>query len=511
MQSFLMTLYILSILSALGVLYLAFFVRQAPKSLFFCYMTLSLFVFNLAYFFEINAHSYDTALMAARMEYLGIPFLVPFLFLFVLEYCSNNKPKRSYIAAILALPTVAALLVMTWPLTDVFYKQLVFETNPSITRLRVTGGVVYYVFFIYSYILALAALGIVLYYRNKRDAQFKKQANTLVLATVLPAAGNIVNVLKLGDPDFDITPILFTVTCILLGYSIFRQGLIMVEPIAKEQIIANMSDGVILVDMHGGFIDANSSAKNLFPNLNTITSGEKISNLPGLRWADSGCETEQEFSVKNDSGIQKYYRTSLNAIKNSGREIGTCIMLYDVTEAKEHLNEVSHMAEHDALTDLINRGTLYSLGKEAFAQFGPQSSAAILMMDIDFFKKFNDTYGHLNGDEVLKSVANCISSNLRLSDIVGRYGGEEFCVFLARVRTEDIFAVAEKLRIGIEKLELQLDGKRVDITISVGVSLYDHERHKDFEAFLADADSAMYEAKKAGRNCVRIHQHSIDT
>ena len=548
-QTVLMVLYLLSILSSLMILYMSIYIRQVPKSLYFCYLTLSIFLFNLGYFFEINAGTYETTLMAAKIEYFGIPFLVPFLFLFVCEYCARIKPKPIHVAMIMALPVISALLVFTWPLSDLFYKQLLFETNTHVSRMRVTGGIIYTLFFTYNYILALCAVGIVIRSRKKGDAKFKKQTNALIAATVLPVVGNMINVLKLGDPDYDITPILLSITCLLLGYSIFKHGLYMIEPIAKEQIISNMSDGVILIDMQGNFIDANESAKKIFPELNTITSGAKMLVLEdvmenratnketlgddldspetllievggnkaeeaetlddnaAVAEGKNNVDADKELTIVSDTGVKKHYRTSQNYIENSGKLIGKCIMIYDVTEAKEHLDEVSRIAEHDALTGLTNRGALYNKGKEAFSRFGPNSNAAILMMDIDFFKKFNDTYGHLNGDVVLKSVADTLSASLRANDIHGRYGGEEFCALLMRINSDDIMVVAEKLRSNVEKTELILDDKKVNVTISIGVSFFNCDRHSNFEEFLADADTALYEAKNAGRNCVRHHAY----
>ena len=500
----LMALYLISALSSLIILYMSIFVRQAPKSLHFSYLALSIFLFALGYFFEINAGSHDAAVMAAKMEYLGVPFIAPHLFLFVCEYCAKIKLTAKHVISVMAIPVIAAILVITWPFTHIFYKELIFEEGPFISRLKVNGGIFYAVFFSYTYILMLASIVIVIYCRRKGDARFKKQTSTLFFGTVLPGIGNIVNVLKLGGPGYDITPILLSVTCILLGYSVFRHGLYMLEPIAQEQIIENMSDGFILVDMQGRFIDANISAKTLFPQLSSVTMGARISDLKGMSWIDADNSLEKEFSLTDESGSKKHYRTSRSFIKNSGKAIGKCIMMYDITEAKEHLDEVSQLAEHDALTGIINRGALYRKGKELFSQFGEKSEAAILMMDIDFFKNINDTYGHLNGDEVLKSVADALSSSLRSTDLIGRYGGEEFCAFLVRIGREDVVSLAEKLRDAIEKLDLILDCEKVSVTISIGVSAYDFNRHTSFEAFLSDADAALYKAKKSGRNCVKM-------
>ena len=502
----LMILLLLSTFVAVGMLYISIFLRQAPKSLYFSYMILSVFFFNLGYLFELSGGGYASALLAAKIEYLGIPFITPFLFMFILEYCAKITVKVKHVLILMIIPVVSAVLVIAWPWNDIFYKQLVYETDAIIPRFIVTGGVAYYIYIIYTQIIALLSMGIVIRYRKKGDSNFKKQTSTLVVGTALPLIGFTVNVLKLVNFPIDVTPILLSVTCVLLGYSIFRRGLYRLAPIAQEQVIENMNDGFILIDMHGMFIDANSAAKKLFPILSTVPFESRMPTIEEIPGKDDDSDVKKEFDITSDGGIKKYYQASQNFINSNGKTIGRGIMIHDITEAKERLDKVRHMAEHDALTGLINRGTLYKTGENVFAQFGPKSSAAIFLLDIDFFKKVNDTYGHLNGDIVLKNVANTLASNLRVTDIVGRYGGEEFCVFLPRISDIDIMDIAEKLRISIEKLNLSLNGEKIDLTISVGVAIYDNSSNKNFESFLSKADVALYEAKNSGRNCVRLYE-----
>ena len=498
-----MTILLWSVIVPAIMLYIAIFVRRAPKSLHFSYMVLSLLFFNMGYLFELSGGTYESALLAAKIEYLGAPFIAPFLVLFVLEYCARITVKLKHILILMIIPITAAILVFTWPLTDIFYKYLLYDTGGVVPRFIVTGGVVYYLYFSYTYILVFCSLFIVLYYRKKGNDRFKKQANSLVVATILPVVGVTINILQLGNLPIDVTSVLLTCTCVLLAHSVTRQGLYSLAPIAQEQIVENMNDGLILVDVQGAFIDANPAAKKLFPQLRNMPSGAGMPVISEITWNTGDSDVKREFSVTTAAGAVKHYQASQNFIINNGRTIGRSIIVYDITEAKERLDEVRHIAEHDALTGLINRGTLYGNGKSIFDRFGAKASAAVLMMDIDHFKKINDTYGHLNGDEVLKQVANTLVSNLRATDLVGRYGGEEFCVFLPRIDADYILILAEKLRASIENLELILNGQKVKITISIGVAVYDYNRHNTFEAFLSDADVALYEAKNSGRNCVK--------
>ena len=161
------------------------------------------------------------------------------------------------------------------------------------------------------------------------------------------------------------------------------------------------------------------------------------------------------------------------------------------------------IATIDSLTGVLNRRGL----EDAAVKMQDickriNLSMAVLLIDIDYFKKVNDTYGHLVGDDVLRHIAKTISGILRSSDVLGRYGGEEFCAFLPNTTEGDALGLAERIRAGIEAspIHLSLD-VNLKTTVSIGVA--DSVRAGyDFKGLLATADSAMYGAKNAGRNRV---------
>ena len=129
-----------------------------------------------------------------------------------------------------------------------------------------------------------------------------------------------------------------------------------------------------------------------------------------------------------------------------------------------------------------------------------------MMLDIDFFKKVNDTHGHAAGDEVLRTVAGIIKQALRESDIPSRYGGEEFAVLLPFTHIEEATVVGERLRKEVEAASITInaetaDEKEINVTISMGIAEYDGK--ESGEALFERADKALYEAKKNGRNQVR--------
>jgi diguanylate cyclase (GGDEF)-like protein len=130
---------------------------------------------------------------------------------------------------------------------------------------------------------------------------------------------------------------------------------------------------------------------------------------------------------------------------------------------------------------------------------------AVAVLDIDWFKRVNDTYGHLFGDEALKEIARCLPGVLREYDSAGRFGGEEFVLLLPYTRAVDAFRIADRVRDHISGLSLRTsDGQTVQITVSVGVAALDAGSHRELSELLAAADAALYRAKRDGRNQVQM-------
>jgi diguanylate cyclase (GGDEF)-like protein len=160
---------------------------------------------------------------------------------------------------------------------------------------------------------------------------------------------------------------------------------------------------------------------------------------------------------------------------------------------------------HDGLTGLHNRRYLEeSLGREESRARRNSLPFGVMMIDIDNFKCFNDTLGHAAGDAVLRAIGQYMLSAARGEDIASRYGGEEFVLVMAPALQSTVWERAEKLRRGVQELEIQYEGRRVGpITISVGIGMFPDHGESGHDV-LRVADAALYQAKRAGRNCVVV-------
>lgn len=168
-------------------------------------------------------------------------------------------------------------------------------------------------------------------------------------------------------------------------------------------------------------------------------------------------------------------------------------------DAKERLEMMSDMAHKDFLTKVYNRRYFF---QEIESFYKEKVPFAIAMLDIDNFKKINDTHGHDVGDSVIVALANLLRRSTKGADLVSRFGGEEFCVALRDVDKKQAIGFFAKLRKNIADLSLNIGGKKIGFTVSIGVSFSDNE--SDIERLINRADSALYRAKNSGKNRVEI-------
>jgi len=174
-----------------------------------------------------------------------------------------------------------------------------------------------------------------------------------------------------------------------------------------------------------------------------------------------------------------------------------------VVELAQARGELSAQAHRDELTGVHNRRHFMELAEREWARARRyDTSAALLLIDADHFKRVNDRHGHLCGDALLREITRLTAESLRLPDMLARFGGEELIVFLPHTDPLGALDVAERIRERVAQLRMSWQGGEVQTTVSIGVASLD-ATHASIDALIHDADAALFAAKEAGRNCVR--------
>ncbi len=226
-----------------------------------------------------------------------------------------------------------------------------------------------------------------------------------------------------------------------------------------------------------------------------IRSNPKIKDIPVIfiTAMDDEGSIEKAFEVGGNDYITKPFKP--------GEVLARVKMQLQLRAYQE---ELKRLASTDPLTGLYNRRHFSDVGKdmlEVAKRYGRKLS--LIILDIDRFKRINDEYGHDAGDEVIKALADLMKNSVRSSDIVCRFGGEEFVILMPEISLEEAMSFAERLRKDVERVRVKLgDGGELHFTISIGVTEVNVSSENNLEPAIKRADNALYEAKRGGRNRV---------
>lgn len=292
-----------------------------------------------------------------------------------------------------------------------------------------------------------------------------------------------------------------------------------------KDIIDNLYDGVYFVDRDRTITYWNKGAERItgYPATQTVgracrdnllnhvtANGIELckNNCPLAAVMEDGNPREAEVYVHHKDGHRVPIIVRATALRDEEGNIIGAIESFSnnkpVIDTRRKLQEMRHIVHTDRLTSIGNRQLVEGRLRAVIAECAhTKGSAGLLFMDIDNFKKVNDTYGHLAGDQVLRMVSATFNHSLRATDTIGRWGGEEFIAILKDIdEDEALHMIAEKVRTLIEFSRLDLDDQNLTVTISIGATRL---RPDDTpESIVNRADGLMYQSKKAGRNTVTV-------
>jgi diguanylate cyclase len=182
----------------------------------------------------------------------------------------------------------------------------------------------------------------------------------------------------------------------------------------------------------------------------------------------------------------------------------------DLLKQKKQIEELNHRAIQDSMTGLMNFHFFNeTLEKEINRSMQYRLPLSLIMSDVDHFKRINDTWGHLAGDHILQSIAQCLQKSISEPHTLSRYGGEEFAIILPETDLSQATKIAEALRAEVQELQSEFEGVRIPVTMSFGIADLFFKQDNTKNTLIKKADHALYTAKKSGRN--RCHAYSASS
>jgi diguanylate cyclase (GGDEF)-like protein len=223
---------------------------------------------------------------------------------------------------------------------------------------------------------------------------------------------------------------------------------------------------------------------------------------------DSGLPSDLELSVRDLNGQQSAFsgRCAAVSIPDVPEAVALCV-LGEITEIRRHEAQLAFMATHDALTGLPNRRMFEDALARAAARASRGKPGALMMLDIDNLKSYNDALGHNQGDQALVNFALLLQTHVRAGDMLARIGGDEFGVVLESATLDEAVEIGERMRLAAAEEPFVADARVFDLGMSGGIVTFDGT--EDVRALMDAADAALYEAKEYGRNCLIVRKTGV--
>jgi diguanylate cyclase (GGDEF)-like protein/PAS domain S-box-containing protein len=526
------TILTINAIAAIGIFFLLSRKHPAPGLKDMSRMFLGLAVW--AFFYGLTAITAEPGLKHfwLKVENIGIASVPVFWFLFVARFTRQDKWLSRPIALLFWIIPLVSWICLFSDRWFHFYYISTIPFDGAYGPLVITRGPWYMVQLVQTY--SLLASGTIMLtwrliqYRNN----YRKQMVTILGALAIPW---LVNALYQAGPNWlppiDLTPISFTLSALFISVSVFGMQLFDLVPFARHLVMEQIPELVLVVDANNRVVDANQVALRWLQK----SDGEVIGNYifevlsPWPQLADQYnhvSERKEEIQIAGD--MPRTLEIIISPLYSPYKILeGHIIVAHDITERRNMENKVKQanqslqeqlaqievlqeqlreQAIRDSLTGLYNRRYLADfLDKEIARASRKGYPISFIVMDIDHFKRFNDTYGHKCGDVVLQELGNMLMLNVRRGDTVCRYGGEEFVILLPDTSLKVATMRAEEWRRAFDDTVLEYEGKRLHVTISVGVAAYPLHG-QDGESALQAADHALYHSKHNGRNCVTVYE-----
>lgn len=485
-------------------------VAALPLSL----LLVALALYSGGYAGELLSKSLRAKLLWNAFQYLGISFLPTLWIAFTARYV--NVPllyRKPLLAGMIALSLLTLFGVATDGIFHLRYASVGIVSKGGLSLLAFTRGPIYWSHTVFSFAGFLTGSVLLVNGIITTPRYFRHQLLLMLAGTMLPWVNYGFYLAGINFGGIDTIPFSTFVSAVCFGTAIFKYRVLDVIPVARSRVFETMSDGVIVLDSSGRLADYNPSAGNVIPELtkNAISSDARalFAGYESLLMnVEMNVEADFPFSV-GSGDLERHYLAKISIIRNgNGAAIGRIVSFKDNTETIKLLHRLKELATLDPLTGINNRRMFMDSAKRAIAHLSREGKPmAVAILDLDDFKRLNDTYGHLAGDEILRRVAKEITNQVRSGDIVARFGGEEFICLMSEADPHAAPAIAERMRAAIERISIPVEGGlSAGITASFGLYCVTAvSGDESLDALLSRADTALYEAKAEGKNRVRVY------
>jgi|LGOV01.1.fsa_nt_gb diguanylate cyclase (GGDEF)-like protein len=510
----------LSLIVLLFLISLTVKYRNKHSSIQLTILLLFLFLWALGSFIEINSIDYNSKLFWRNITQIGV-FMTPFTSILFVAYYADDQflLNKKLLVSLFLIQLSSIVLIETNTFHYLMRQSVELITIGDTTEICVKQTVLGKIMVSFNYFIMILVEIRLAIFRRKTSRVLKRQVSLIMLGMFLPMFFGILKA-SLLEKNGIFIPIstLFIPggLCLILG--VLRYELFSISPIARDKVFDVIEEGIVICSPEGKVVDINPIMQRILGayNLNQLDihfqnkeySGcekmEMIIHSFYKQWYHHVMDVEKgqfeiELQIDNEIVFYDIKVYILKSLKLKNLSIGTISIVREITEEKKNIKLLKLRAERDNMTNIYTR--LYfveSVNKLLNFDDKQHNDAFLLVLDIDFFKKVNDAYGHSTGDDVLIAAVKIMTQAIRQDDLIGRIGGEEFAIFLSDTSLEKVLEIAERIRKNIEKHHFDIGKETIKISISIGIAIVDS--NSNYDDLFIKADKALYQAKESGRN-----------
>jgi diguanylate cyclase (GGDEF)-like protein len=489
--------------------------RTQPIGRFFIGLLLSTTIYAFGYGMEISSLSLPTILFWSKIQYIGLPYIAVFYLLVAVAYVGKKSLLKTPVMIFLfGIPTITFIVHLTMQYHNLFYIDPWIETGGPFPVLTFGRGPWYIIQAVYNNLCIVAGTVLYIIYYFRGSAIFRRQIGIMVLGSMITWISQIIYISRLFSYNIDLTPFASGLTGIILSIGVLKYKLINLSPVARDRVFDFINEGILVFDIENRLIDFNPTSAKIFPYIHKNRLGsdgsilfKNYAVLNSLLTDPLKEKKSTEITIEMDGGHHHFHVRVIQLKTGKSLVQGNLLVFNDISEHKQLLLSLEKFATTDALTDIYNRRYFLELAERELLRSKRNSDPfSVLIFDIDHFKRINDTYGHTIGDNVLVHITDVVEGMVREIDIFGRYGGEEFITVLSGTKPAEALIIAERIREKLEQNPIEIEGAPFIVTASFGVSGTEGERQLRLADYIEEADSALYQAKNSGRNCVVLYK-----
>ncbi|MFO8192541.1 MAG: diguanylate cyclase [Bacillota bacterium] len=502
-------LYIFSLLMLI-LAFTAWNYKTAGGAKEFSMLALACALYSSAYGLEISSLNLETVLLWLKVEYAGIAAIPALFILFALAYTEKSN-RFSIIAksSFFIIPLITVSLFYTNQLHGLMYQDVFMDQEGLFPVISFVRGPWYWVQngYVVMAILYSNVLFMVMWFNANKV--YRRQIAIMLLGSLIPWFGLVIYLFRPLTWNLDFNPFFLSLSSIIFAWGLFRYKLFDLVPVVRAKLFEELPYGVLILDPALRIIDINDSAR-CYLGLDCPAIGQKaaevLSYWPELAKLLAAIDRKYHVELKKeDNGSTHWFRIDFLPLKGENRIVtGYIILLSDITERQEAEEELKTLATTDILTGLWNRRYfIETMDKELKRAQRYRHKLTLVMLDVDHFKKINDSFGHQAGDYTLQHIGRLFLNRLRAVDTAARLGGDEIGIILPEINVDDARKLAVSLKEAVADNPVDFKNSVIPVTVSMGVAALT-ETMSGLEDILSAADRALYQAKEEGRNRVAV-------